>query len=173
MVQTLSQPHFGDTTPLAIQLMSIIGPWEEISSRLETSAVQELLALVPQVKTELNHVLDLAKTLTHFFPQLDVRIDLSELGSQSYHSGIAFQVYMDGTDSALASGGRYDGLLASMGLDIPAAGFSLMLSKLLALSHGSGTSFSAHSEKLPTTKTFEQRFTLATQARKAGRRVSL
>lgn len=59
-----------------------------------------------------------------------LRIDFSEIGNQPYHTGVAFQVYMDGLDSAVAAGGRYDGLLSVFGLDAPSVGFSVMLRKI-------------------------------------------
>ncbi|MDR1626111.1 MAG: ATP phosphoribosyltransferase regulatory subunit [Spirochaetia bacterium] len=58
------------------------------------------------------------------------RLDLSETASQSYYTGIVFQAYKEGIDSAFASGGRYDRLLARFGFDAPSVGFSLMLSKI-------------------------------------------
>lgn len=58
------------------------------------------------------------------------RIDFSEVGNQSYHSGISFRAYVDGVDSAIAAGGRYDGLLNRFGFDAPSVGFSVMLRKL-------------------------------------------
>lgn len=59
-----------------------------------------------------------------------LRVDFSEIGNQPYHSGIAFQVYIDGVDSAVVSGGRYDGLLKQFGFDAASVGFSVMLRKL-------------------------------------------
>lgn len=58
------------------------------------------------------------------------RVDLSEIGNQPYHSGIAFRTYVDGVDSAVAAGGRYDGLLGRFGFDVASVGFSVMLRKL-------------------------------------------
>jgi ATP phosphoribosyltransferase regulatory subunit len=58
------------------------------------------------------------------------RLDLSETASQNYYTGIVFQAYKDGIDSAFASGGRYDKLLARFGFDAPSVGFSLMLRKI-------------------------------------------
>jgi ATP phosphoribosyltransferase regulatory subunit len=60
------------------------------------------------------------------------RVDFSEVASQPYYSGIVFQVYLDGLDAPVASGGRYDGLLGSFGFDAPSVGFSIMLRKLEA-----------------------------------------
>ncbi|TVQ22643.1 MAG: ATP phosphoribosyltransferase regulatory subunit [Spirochaetaceae bacterium] len=64
-----------------------------------------------------------------------VRIDLSEAGSRHYHSGIVFQAYAPGASAAIASGGRYDGLLSHFGFDAPSVGFSVMLRRLQALLH--------------------------------------
>ena len=58
-----------------------------------------------------------------------VRIDFSEIGTQPYHTGIAFQVYMEGTDSAVISGGRYDNLMNQFGGNASSVGFSLLLRK--------------------------------------------
>ncbi|MDR2588639.1 MAG: ATP phosphoribosyltransferase regulatory subunit, partial [Spirochaetales bacterium] len=58
------------------------------------------------------------------------RIDLSETASQPYYTGVVFQAYREGIDSAFASGGRYDRLLSCFGFDAPAVGFSLMLRKV-------------------------------------------
>lgn len=60
------------------------------------------------------------------------RVDFSEVASQPYYSGIVFQVYLEGLDTPVASGGRYDGLLGFFGFDAPSVGFSIMLRKLEA-----------------------------------------
>lgn len=59
-----------------------------------------------------------------------LRIDLSEVGTQPYYSGIVFQAYMPEMDSAIAAGGRYDGLLGFFGFEAPSVGFSILLRKL-------------------------------------------
>jgi ATP phosphoribosyltransferase regulatory subunit len=58
------------------------------------------------------------------------RLDLSETASQPYYTGIVFQAYKEGIDSAFASGGRYDNLLSRFGFDAPSIGFSIMLRKI-------------------------------------------
>jgi ATP phosphoribosyltransferase regulatory subunit len=59
-----------------------------------------------------------------------VRIDLSEIGGQPYYTGLVFQIYMPGMDTAVASGGRYNRLLGYFGFDAPSCGFSLLLRKV-------------------------------------------
>ncbi|MFP4644519.1 MAG: ATP phosphoribosyltransferase regulatory subunit, partial [Spirochaetales bacterium] len=59
-----------------------------------------------------------------------VRVDFSESGSQSYHTGVAFRAYAPGAEAAVASGGRYDSLYGHFGLETEAVGFSIMLRRL-------------------------------------------
>jgi ATP phosphoribosyltransferase regulatory subunit len=55
--------------------------------------------------------------------------DLGEVRGFAYYTGTVFHVYAPGTGDALASGGRYDELLARFGLDAPAAGFAVDLDR--------------------------------------------
>lgn len=80
--------------------------------------------------TELERLIDLTENLEDTGLGERLRVDASEIGTQPYHTGVAFQVYMDGFDSAVCAGGRYDGLLRSFGFDASSVGFSLMQRKL-------------------------------------------
>ncbi|MFO8065049.1 MAG: ATP phosphoribosyltransferase regulatory subunit [Spirochaetota bacterium] len=109
-----------------VELYSFIGTsgeltelWNRISGALtdaETHSVSEVSALY--------------RLLDELDATQRIRFDFSEIGNQPYHSGIAFEVYMDGLDSAVAAGGRYDGLLSVFGLDAPSVGFSILLRKI-------------------------------------------
>lgn len=57
----------------------------------------------------------------------NIRIDLSEIGDRTYYSGTTFAVYHPQVADKIASGGRYDGLFAAHGFDVPAAGFTFFL----------------------------------------------
>jgi ATP phosphoribosyltransferase regulatory subunit len=57
-------------------------------------------------------------------------IDLGELRGFDYYSGILFRAYVPGLGFEVASGGRYDGLPARFGSDVPAVGFSYSLDRL-------------------------------------------
>ena len=65
--------------------------------------------------------LDLAQHLT---------IDLGEICGFDYYSGILFRAYVRDLGFEVASGGRYDGLPAAFGEDLPAVGFSFSLDRL-------------------------------------------
>ncbi len=100
-----------------------------------------------------------------------LRIDLSETGDQTYYSGIVFNAYTDGCGTAMASGGRYDGLLENFGYsgETPASsvGFSLFLRKMEKLSgfepEDSGTSLLKEKCQL----TAVERYQKATAGKKA------
>ncbi len=52
--------------------------------------------------------------------------------SYEYYTGVVFAGYGAGTGQPVATGGRYDGLLANFGMDACAIGFALALDALLA-----------------------------------------
>ncbi len=57
----------------------------------------------------------------------EVEVDLGEGRGLGYYTGITFAGYAAGAGSAVASGGRYDGLLARFGRPGPAIGFAVDL----------------------------------------------
>src|SRR5512133_3531258 len=57
----------------------------------------------------------------------EVAIDLGEARGLGYYTGITFAGYAAGAGSAVAQGGRYDGLLARFGRPGPAIGFAVDL----------------------------------------------
>jgi ATP phosphoribosyltransferase regulatory subunit len=56
-----------------------------------------------------------------------VEVDLGEVRGLGYYTGITFAGYAAGAGAAVASGGRYDGLLARFGRPGPAIGFAVDL----------------------------------------------
>lgn len=71
-------------------------------------------------------------------PRLSV--DLGEVRGFAYYTGTIFHAYARGTGDAVASGGRYDELLARFGWDLPAAGFALDLDRLAEALRAAGAS---------------------------------
>jgi ATP phosphoribosyltransferase regulatory subunit len=113
----------------AVKLFSFIGSGSELA---------EMLNLLPDIKQlfgnpaseEINYLIRIGSALFTAGFKNNFQIDLSEVGSQAYHTGIVFQVYMHGMDSSIISGGRYDSLLSQFGIDAPAVGFSLLQRKV-------------------------------------------
>jgi len=57
----------------------------------------------------------------------EVAVDLGEVRGLGYYTGITFAGYAPGAGSAVAAGGRYDGLLERFGRPGPAIGFAVDL----------------------------------------------
>ena len=59
-----------------------------------------------------------------------VTYDFGLFQDLTYYSGLIFEAYAPGVGFPLASGGRYDGLMARFDWDIPAVGFAIALDRL-------------------------------------------
>ena len=71
-----------------------------------------------------------------------VTIDLSMLSHYSYYTGVIFRAYTYGTGEAVATGGRYDGLIQQLGgKPTPALGFGLGLERLLMVMDAQGCDY--------------------------------
>jgi ATP phosphoribosyltransferase regulatory subunit len=66
-----------------------------------------------------------AKGLSHSF-----EIDLGDVSSLDYYTGLSFKVFVDGAGSRVGGGGRYDRLISNFGAAEPAIGFVLNLDGL-------------------------------------------
>lgn len=58
------------------------------------------------------------------WPNLNIGIDVVELRSYHYHTGLMYAVYAPNRAAPLAQGGRYDGIGEHFGRARPATGFS-------------------------------------------------
>ena len=114
------------------QLFSYIGD----SQGLRRLADRHSRALRAEELAALDYLMDMfARLSTLETTELKMshrfRLDLSEVGSQSYHTGIVFQVYIENHSQAVMSGGRYDRLLEHYGGASPAIGFTMFPHALL------------------------------------------
>ena len=104
--------------------------------------------------------LDLAQHLT---------IDLGEIRGFDYYTGILFRAYVHGLGFEVASGGRYDGLPAAFGEDVPAVGFSFSLDRLEQMVTPAMESSDADAAAIDVDSNFER----ALQLRRSGKAVKL
>ncbi len=80
----------------------------------------------------ISNSLDLLQKLVDEISTVElINIDLAEVGSYGYHSGLTFKLYADGWHDSLINGGRYDHISSKFGRARMATGFSLDLRKLL------------------------------------------
>lgn len=129
-IQDLLTPHYRtEEVSELVELLLFIGTdadFDSFENRL-SSSLKKLLS------NELNQMKELMVQLKTLSFNDSFRVDFSEIGTQNYYSGLVFQCYAQGADSAVASGGRYDGLIFCHGENISSVGFSIYLRKLEAL----------------------------------------
>lgn len=66
-------------------------------------------------------------------------VDLGDVSSLDYYTGLSLKVFVHGAGSSVGRGGRYDGLTGSFGQAEPAVGFVLNLDALTEVLGRSGT----------------------------------
>ncbi len=147
-----------------------IGSAEE--TRAALAELESRIGALPEAFSEaVRDTIETATVLESLFDHERIRIDFSESGSQSYHTGVAFRAYAPGAEAAVASGGRYDSLYGHFGLDTEAVGFSIMLRRLERL-NDPGPLPEIHSVS-PDAGTFVERLAEAEKLRKEGVAVRL
>ena len=107
---------------MALPLLN--GNQEILDQALQVSFTQELKDEILSLK-ELYQQLDTLGLASH------ILFDLGKVPHLDYYTGIIFEGFVDGVGHSVLSGGRYDTLLASLGKDLPACGFSVKLDYLL------------------------------------------
>jgi len=93
------------------------------------AAATKALPAWPQVTAALETLRQLQASL----PDLPLSFDLADLRGYHYHNGVVFAAYCTDFSSAVARGGRYDGVGRAFGRDRPATGFSMDLRDLAGL----------------------------------------
>jgi ATP phosphoribosyltransferase regulatory subunit len=161
--------HDEDTSEALAELFQFIGDATALDETL-----RRLAGRIPErAITELQYLSELYSQLEQLDASGKLRIDLSEVGNQPYHSGVAFQVYVDGIDSAVSAGGRYDGLLSAFGFDAPSVGFSLMLRKLQPIIERHGEAETPREPAEASGDSFAERYRHAQRERAKGNVVTL
>ena len=112
--------------------------------RNETSAVRERLQALVRLYGEPRQVLrdarkvlgadarlrELQRVIDRLQGALPIIVDLGEIRSAAYYTGVSFNLLAAGPGEAIGRGGRYDGLMKKFGAPATAAGFGLDLSNL-------------------------------------------
>ncbi|AFG38265.1 ATP phosphoribosyltransferase regulatory subunit [Spirochaeta africana] len=80
------------------------------------------------ILAEVSRIAELAQLVQELEPDMQVRVDFSEVGAREYYSGMAFQMYCAGAARPVAGGGRYDSLLQDFGCGASSVGFSVVQS---------------------------------------------
>jgi ATP phosphoribosyltransferase regulatory subunit len=102
------------------ELPHLYGDPDEVLVRAQT-----LESRLPSLSSPLDRLRAVVRGLTAAGLRERCLLDLGEVSGFGYYSGLVFRAYLPGIGQAVASGGRYDHLLARYGPDRPAAGFAI------------------------------------------------
>ena len=119
-----------DDSPTAAMLAALPDLMGDID--ILNSAGEVLQQAPESVLAALQELQELSAMVKARYPQVDLRIDVSELSGYGYHNGPVFAVYHPQHGSALAQGGRYDGVGDVFGRGRAATGFDMNLKQLMA-----------------------------------------
>jgi ATP phosphoribosyltransferase regulatory subunit len=84
----------------------------------------------PQALEAIDSLTELWRTIESLGLQDCFEIDLADVSSLDYYTGLSFKVFVHGIGYRVGRGGRYDGLTANFGVAEPAVGFILSLDSL-------------------------------------------
>ena len=101
-------------------------------------AARRELPAHPLVTAALDDLARLALHLRQAHGDVDLGVDLADLGGYAYYSGARFAVYAAACSDAVVRGGRYDEVGAVFGRSRPAVGFSLDVKEIAALAERRG-----------------------------------
>lgn len=79
----------------------------------------------------LRGLLALRDEMAGLFPDVDLFLDLAEFGERSYYDGLVFHAFAGPSALSIGGGGRYDRMFRALGAEVPAAGFSVSVDRLL------------------------------------------
>ena len=121
-------PGLAPAAARAIRSIPRIGGGVDVIDRVDALLAE---AGVPESDRGISELCLLVSGIEDLFQAGRVSFDFSIINSFDYYTGIIFKGYAEGIAASLASGGRYDSLLANLGRpDTAACGFALSLERL-------------------------------------------
>ncbi len=105
---------------------------ELLTQPIAVSDITQLMSGLPAcLRTALAELQEILALLDNYGYSSYIQLDLSTLRSQTYYTGMVFEIYTAGIGYPIGGGGRYDKLLRRFGRDYPATGFALGIERLL------------------------------------------
>ena len=114
----------GDSARKALQRML------ELSGTRDSLAQARKLATSPRMETAIDQLVSVHDLVEEAGYGDVLTFDFGLFQDLSYYSDLVFEAYAPGVGLPIASGGRYDGLLARFDWDIPGVGFAIGLDRL-------------------------------------------
>lgn len=134
-----------DRMEMARIARGLTSPWQEVVRAFPTlyggeevlEKARELLGDHGNFPRHLDYLKTLYSMVEVYGLAHHVVLDLSEIRGFQYHTGMVFEIFVEGLGKKVGGGGRYDFLLARFGKDEPATGFGINVDAVLkALEQG-------------------------------------
>lgn len=128
----------------------------------------------PQARGAIERLMELCDVMDAYGFSQYISFDLSLLSKYRYYTGIVFKGYTYGAGEAIASGGRYDGLLSHYGKQAAAIGVMIQLDLVMEALRRQGIDvrIDENAEKIPVdADNYAEQIRMAMTLRNAGRRV--
>ncbi len=128
--------------PLLESILGRVGADDEVRRALERSLAlsggREALvqarrlgsAAGPAMEAAVDHLEAVADLVGEAGFEGNLSFDFGLFKALEFYTGLVFEAYAPGVGFPIASGGRYDGLAAAFGRDLPAVGFSITVDRL-------------------------------------------
>ncbi len=127
----LSEINIDETVRDMLLALADLNGGQDVLTRME----KVLAKANVEVKQAMSELKNIAVAIARRIPNVSLHFDLAELRGYHYHTGVVFAAFTSGKGSAIAQGGRYDGIGEVFGNTRPATGFSTDLKTLLAFNH--------------------------------------
>jgi len=101
-----------------------------LNGKGEVLAQARRLIINPESLKAIDSLTELWQIIESLGLQNRFEIDLADVSSLDYYTGLSFKVFVQGIGYRVGRGGRYDGLTANFGATEPAVGFILSLDSL-------------------------------------------
>ncbi len=120
-----------DTVGVASPARAVLEALPELWGGKETLEQAGRLAPNEAAQQAIHHLRAVFHLLENYGLSQRVTVDLGEVRGMDYYTGVTFEVFAGGLGFPLASGGRYDDLLARYGADLPAVGAMIEVEQLM------------------------------------------
>ena len=96
-----------------------------------TEALARAVCVNAEARAAVAHLRAVMARLAQFGLEKFVTLDLAENRGMAYYTGVLFEGFVQGLGFAVASGGRYDNLIAHFGANVPAVGFAIGVERVM------------------------------------------
>ncbi len=152
-----------------LQITNFAGDDEDLERMMETAPNE-------RAKAAIGRLVEVYRLLKLYGYEQYISFDLSMLSRYRYYTGILFKAYTYGVGDQVASGGRYDTLLAQFGKEAPAIGFMFQIDTLIEAmrSQNVGPLVNSAPEVVEYTKEdYAEKLSKVRKARQSGRHIAL